>query len=236
MTKLFIFDIDDTLYDQQEAFEKAVAKIEIDARKKIDTVKLYQLMKVYGDETFSIGFELEKLRTMQVDRIQRALRDFDVKISDQTALNFQLNFEKYQTNIQFFPMMTELFDYLKVRQQKLGIITNGTLYKQKQKVDKLKLNKWIPEDLIVISETVGISKPERAIFEFFEQKLPWITKEDIYYIGDDYLNDVVGPKSVGWQSIWVNYRSYSIPDVCLADYVVSSPVKLYATIQNIVEK
>lgn len=197
MTKLFIFGIDDTLYDQQEAFEKAVAKIEIDARKKIDTVKLYQLMKVYGDETFSIGFELEKLRTMQVDRIQRALRDFDVKISDQTALNFQLNFEKYQTNIQFFPMMTELFDYLKVRQQKLGIITNGTLYKQKQKVDKLKLNKWIPEDLIVISETVGISKPERAIFEFFEQKLPWITKEDIYYIGDDYLNDVVGPKSVG---------------------------------------
>lgn len=64
---VFIFDIDDTMYDQQSAFSKAIHSLDIPNDKILDISHLYQLMKEYGDETLSLGFDKTKLKQMHID-------------------------------------------------------------------------------------------------------------------------------------------------------------------------
>ncbi|MDN6345341.1 MAG: hypothetical protein L0J87_11275, partial [Tetragenococcus koreensis] len=76
MKNVFVFDIDDTLYDQLHAFKRAIKNLQISSQNDLDISSLYQLMKKYGDETFSsTGFDQAKLRSMQIFRIKRALQD-----------------------------------------------------------------------------------------------------------------------------------------------------------------
>lgn len=238
MKNVFVFDIDDTLYDQLHAFKRAIKNLQISSQNDLDISSLYQLMNKYGDETFSsTGFDQAKLRSMQIFRIKRALQDYGVKITNEQALNFQLDFEKYQNDIELFPKMEELLNLLVAKEQVLGIITNGTVDKQLKKVKALKLGKWVPKNNILISEAAGVSKPEKAIFKCFENKLflP-LEKQNVFYVGDNYLNDIIGPKSVGWNTIWANYREYNKPIECVADYIVQAPKSLYTTITKLIDK
>ncbi|WP_368258171.1 HAD family hydrolase [Enterococcus faecium] len=235
MQSVFIFDIDDTMYDQQSAFGKAIHSLDIPNNKILDISHLYQLMKEYGDETFSLGFDKTKLKQMHIYRIKRSLLDYDVEITDAQAIKFQMNFDKYQDEIQLFPTMDNLLDVLVKKNQILGIITNGTYRDQSKKIEQLNLEKWFPRNNIVISEELGISKPNKDIFQYFERKISLPSKiENFYYIGDNYLNDIVGPKTVGWNTIWVNYRNYQKPKACLADYIVETPDELSTIISKII--
>lgn len=235
MKKAFVFDVDDTIYDQQNAFKRAFDKQFSAYNDVVDDVDLYKLMKEYGDESFaSTGFDSGKLRRMQIHRIKRALEDYDIKITDKQALRFQLDFENFQNDISLFPFMKSIFDELTRAGVPLGIITNGTIKKQSKKIEQLGLNNWFPEENIIISEEIGVSKPKRKIFENFEETLK-LPSEEIFYIGDNFLNDIVGPKSLGWKTIWVNYRSQRLIDKSIVpDYSVFSPVELYKTIMELI--
>ncbi|GEQ38492.1 MAG: HAD family hydrolase [Tetragenococcus koreensis] len=229
MEDIFVFDIDDTLYDQLHAFERAINNQKINNNKDLDISKLYYLMKKYGDETFSsTGFDQQRLEKMQIFRIQRALQDYNIEITDKQALNFQTVFENYQNDIELFPKMEKLLNLLIAKGNTLGIITNGTLKRQSKKIKMLNLEKWIPWNNILISEEVGVSKPEKLIFKKFEERLSISPmKQNIIYIGDNYLNDISGAKSAGWQTVWVNYRNYDIPKECETDYMVQKPEDLF---------
>ena len=233
---LFVFDIDDTLYDQQAAFIRAVQSIDI-AKEHVDFVDLYKLIKIYGDESFSQGFNQNSLQKMQVYRIKRALKDYEIQISDKKALKFQEAFESYQNEIELFDGITDIFDFLVDNKQQIGIITNGTIVRQSRKIARLGLHNWISDCRILISEEVGISKPQRAIFSFFENTLEDIlTKDKIIYIGDNYENDMIGAKSVNWKTIWTNYRNYPIDESNAADFIVQTPKELFQVIQLLLDK
>lgn len=234
MENMFVFDIDDTLYDQLHAFERAINNLNIN-NKHLDILRLYHLMKEYGDESFSsTGFDQKKLERMQIFRIQRALWDYDIEITNKQALEFQMSFENYQNDIKLFPKIEELLNLLITKKQTLGVITNGTLKRQRKKIKALQLEKWISQDHILISEEAGVSKPEKSIFEIFENKITSsFKKENIFYIGDNYINDILGAKSVGWQTIWVNYRNYDKPKECVADYTAQTTVDLYYIITEL---
>jgi len=237
MENIFVFDIDDTLYDQLHAFRRSIENLRISDKNGLDISVLYQLMKKYGDETFSsTGFNQTELRKMQVFRIERSLQDYDIYISDNQALKFQLDFEKYQNDIELFPKMKELLNLLTKKNQTIGIITNGTIDRQSKKIKKLDLENWVPKNNILISEEVGISKPEKCIFKCFEDRLSLTLENKIYHIGDNYFNNIVGAKTVDWDTIWVNYRKYSIPNECVADYIVEDTESLYVTVKNLMNK
>ena len=233
MKKAFIFDIDDTIYDQQQAFQQAFENQNIQDSEKIDGSQLYKLVREYGDESFQDGFEQSKLRSMQIHRIQQALQDYKITIDDNQALAFQLDFEKFQEEIQLFPEVEQLFDTLTERKITVGIITNGTKEKQALKIKKLRLNQWISPENMLISEEVGVSKPNIRIFKTLEEKLT-IRKENLYYIGDNFLNDIVGAQSAEWKTVWANYRDHQTTDeTVIPDYVVESPRALLQTVKKL---
>lgn len=58
---------------------------------------------------------------------------------------------------------------------------------------------------MLISETIGIAKPDRRIFDQMAQQL-YCEPEELLYVGDSFQNDVVGAKNAGWRVWWFNHQ------------------------------
>ncbi|MCK4731091.1 MAG: HAD family hydrolase, partial [Methanophagales archaeon] len=53
-----------------------------------------------------------------------------------------------------------------------------------------------------ISEAIGVNKPDQRIFEATIKDLA-VEPENIFFVGDNFKNDIVGGKKCGLKTIWV---------------------------------
>jgi putative hydrolase of the HAD superfamily len=106
-------------------------------------------------------------------------------------------FDKY--SVPAFELI-ETLEYL-YKKYKLAVITNGSTYMQNKKIDKLGIRKYFDE--IIISNDIGIKKPEKAIFILCCRRLN-IEPPEAVYIGDNYEIDIMGATGAGLNAIWIN--------------------------------
>lgn len=201
----FVFDLDDTLYDQLEPFSRSVEK-NFPTRKGFTIIELYKKHRYYSDLVFdkSSSGEMD-MRDMHIFRIKEALKDFNLNITDNEALKFQLDYESYQNQISIPSYIENTLNYCRDRNIFIGIITNGPSNHQRNKIKQLNLIKWIPLNRIMISGDYDFAKPDKRIFLSFQEK-HGLDPHDTYYIGDSFHNDVIGSLQSGWKSIWFNHR------------------------------
>ena len=84
-----LFDVDDTLYDQREPFERAFRQL-FGETYEIDMERLFALSRKYSDEAFEHSQSGQMtMDEMYIYRISKALKEFDIQISDEDALKFQ---------------------------------------------------------------------------------------------------------------------------------------------------
>ena len=83
---------------------------------------------------------------------------------------------------------------------KLGLISNGRSPFQERNFDSLGISDLF--DTVIVSEAVGLRKPDRAIFELALQKLAVEAKETIF-VGDNPLADITGSQGAGMYSIYI---------------------------------
>jgi putative hydrolase of the HAD superfamily len=55
---------------------------------------------------------------------------------------------------------------------------------------------------VFVSSDVGFVKPDPRFFAAIQQQLR-VPATEISLVGDDWLNDVVGARAAGWQSVWL---------------------------------
>jgi HAD superfamily hydrolase (TIGR01549 family) len=205
-----LFDLDDTLYDQQKPFSETLEKV-FPWALQLPVGELYKKSRYYSDvlwQEYTLGtMTLEQIR---LERIIRALKDFGYTISQSQADRFQKTYVKALKSISLFSDALNLLSYLKQRQYSLGIITNGPVNHQLNKVRQLKLNNYIPSEKIFISDSLGIAKPNPKVFMVVSEilKLP---PNQLVYVGDSWRNDIVASTQANWNSIWFNHRN-RIPD------------------------
>lgn len=88
---------------------------------------------------------------------------------------------------------------------KMGIITNGFSSMQQARLDFTKTSHFF--DLLVISEEVGIPKPQTGIFtnafHQIQQQQP-VEKSDILMVGDSLSSDIDGGNNFGFDTCWLN--------------------------------
>ena len=99
----------------------------------------------------------------------------------------------------------EMLKELKKRGYKLGMITNGNSLLQNTKLDTAGIRELF--DMSVVSDDIGIWKPDKRIFEYAMDKLG-VSKEHSLYIGDHPINDIQGALSAGMNVLWMNYGSF----------------------------
>ncbi|TAA13644.1 HAD family hydrolase [Streptococcus parasuis] len=202
--KALIFDVDDTLYDQIQPFERALERhIEV-AREQIEP--LYLSFRRYADEVFeATAIGKLSLKDSHIYRKKHALADFGYQVSDATALAIQIDYDYFQGQIELSPVFPEIFSWCQAQGIAMGIITNGPYRHQLRKIRTMGLVNWFELEHVLISGQVGITKPNPAIFQLMEERLG-MSGEDICYLGDSFENDVVGAKAANWKAIWFNHR------------------------------
>lgn len=229
--KALIFDVDDTLYDQIQPFERALERhIEV-AREQIEL--LYLSFRRYADEVFeATAIGKMSLKDSHIYRMKHALEDFGYQVSDATALAIQIDYDYFQGQIELSPVFPEIFSWCQAQGIAMGIITNGPYRHQLRKIRTMGLVNWFELEHVLISGQVGITKPNPAIFQLMEERLG-MPGEDICYLGDSFENDVVGAKVANWKAIWFNHRKRVEPIAPYqADKVVTDWDELVEVIQS----
>lgn len=107
---------------------------------------------------------------------------------------------------------------------KVGVITNGLTLVQKIKHQKFSIHEWA--HAYVISEEVGISKPNKEIFTMALDQMG-SHKDHTLMVGDSLTSDYQGALNTGLDFCWVNFHNKNLPDhLPLPQYVVKSVVEL----------
>ncbi|EOT43902.1 HAD family hydrolase [Enterococcus dispar] len=235
MINAIVFDVDDTIYDQQQPFRNAVHRV-LPLVTDTDMHELYIRFRFHSDETFcNVAKGQWSLTYMRNYRIMESLKDLDYShITETTALKFQKIYEEELDNIIMHESVFETLNFLKTQNIPISIITNGPTDHQYKKIIQLNLLNWVKADNVIISQATGFQKPEREIFQLAEKEFD-VKPENTLYVGDSFENDVVGSKSAGWKSLWFNHRNREIPsgEKAIQDIELTSFDQLAPTIKAI---
>ncbi|VEJ08916.1 pyrimidine 5'-nucleotidase [Actinobacillus delphinicola] len=95
----------------------------------------------------------------------------------------------------------------------MGIITNGFASMQQARLDFTKTAKFF--DLLIISEEVGVPKPQTGIFsaafDQIQQRFP-VQKSQILMVGDSLSSDIAGGNAFGFDTCWLNQHQQTSPE------------------------
>lgn len=114
---------------------------------------------------------------------------------------------------------------LKELRQKVpvAIVTNGNGETQRAKLRAAGLVDVV--DAVFVSGEVGYHKPDRRIFQHALDSLR-LNSEDVLFVGDDLVRDVLGARKAGMRSCWVQRTQPDLPDADPPDFVVNSVSEL----------
>ncbi len=122
------------------------------------------------------------------------------------ADDMENDFEEFTTqHFSLLPNSEEIVRYLAAKYP-ITIVSNGFVSVQYRKINASGLRDCFQH--IVLSEEVGITKPQPGIFEKALQ-LNGLQKEDVVMIGDSYTSDIQGAINAGIDQIWLQLPTLS---------------------------
>lgn len=106
-----------------------------------------------------------------------------------------------EENGQLYPDVIPLLE--RYKDTKKGIISNGDKNQQRQKLKKAGIDKYF--DVVVISDDIGISKPDPEIF-LHAAAAAGKDPSQCWYIGDKVDTDAKAAMDAGFTGVWLNRR------------------------------
>lgn len=91
---------------------------------------------------------------------------------------------------------------------RLGLITNGPVRTQRPKIARFRLEERL--DLLVVSEEVGVEKPDPSIFLLALEALG-VRPDEALFVGDSPEHDLRGAAAAGMAAVWMNPRREPLP-------------------------
>ena len=203
--KCILFDMGETLiHNKKVDFEKSILLLY--ERSKFcnvdkETFLSYSngLLKELFEKRIEIEFKMIDYIGLLVNIFGLS---FDVSLS-QIEEEFAFN----SCEIEEIEGGKEILKYFKDKNYKLVLVSN-TSFSKNVIIKMLGDMSFYFDDFIVSSEMV-FRKPNKNIYLVALRKLSF-NKNDVYFIGNDYICDVCGPYSVGIKSIWFNENKLKI--------------------------
>ncbi|WP_086981326.1 pyrimidine 5'-nucleotidase [Vibrio aphrogenes] len=109
---------------------------------------------------------------------------------------------------------------------KVGIITNGFTDLQEIRLARTGMDKYVEQ--VIISEQVGIAKPDTIIFEHALNRVGNPCKSKVLMVGDNLHSDILGGLNSGLETCWLNSHGATATDGITPHYTVSSLSELQA--------
>ncbi|WP_057490559.1 HAD family hydrolase [Streptococcus orisasini] len=206
MISAIVFDVDDTIYDQQAPYRMAVEKCFPD----FDMAQINQAyirFRHYSDTGFPRVMAGEwSTEYFRFWRCEQTLLEFGYRqISEDEGNHFQEVYEQELDQITMLDEMRLTLDFLKEKNIPMGVITNGPTEHQLKKVKKLGLYDYVDPKRVLVSQATGFQKPQKEIFNLAAEQFD-MDPDTTLYVGDSYDNDIIGAHNSGWHSMWFNHR------------------------------
>ena len=103
---------------------------------------------------------------------------------------------------------------------KMGIITNGFTSLQQIRLERTGLREHF--DLLIISEEVGVAKPDRRIFDYALEQAGNPDRSRVLMVGDTAESDISGGMNAEWATCWLNAHQRPLPEGITPDWTVTS--------------
>ncbi|MTH45008.1 pyrimidine 5'-nucleotidase [Intestinirhabdus alba] len=103
---------------------------------------------------------------------------------------------------------------------KIGIITNGFTALQQIRLERTGLRDYF--DLLVISEQVGVAKPDRRIFDYALALAGNPDRARVLMVGDTAESDIKGGINAGLATCWLNAHGQPQPEGIAPTWTVAS--------------
>jgi putative hydrolase of the HAD superfamily len=218
---MIFFDLDDTLMDNigaeagaakefhrlhADIFPKSAEEFVIRWR---ETTEKHVRRYLSGELTFQ-GQRRERIKELFLHK--RHIGDKEADRLFEVYLNY------YERNWKLFSDVQSCLNGLSGF--RLGIITNGDSYQQKLKIKQLGLSPWF--SVVIISEDIGIHKPDPGIF-LEACRAAGDSPSGSWHIGNDLKADAEGSIHAGLNGVWLN-RNGSTP--CAAVPMIHSLLEL----------
>jgi putative hydrolase of the HAD superfamily len=203
----FVFDLDDTLY-QEIDFLKSAYRFISKQVEGILRISVYdEMMSRYQRKENVFGWILETYGR-ELEGWERA-----------TLLQM---YREHTPEISVSEGTRDFLEAVKQRQIPAGLITDGRSVTQRNKLKVLGIEELFCD--IIISEEFGSGKPDEKNYLFFSDKYPG---RDFYYFGDNTTKDFIAPKRLGWTTVCLRDQGFHIhpqhPEIDkAADYVIDS--------------
>ena len=229
LPELLVFDLDDTLLDHKSAETAALGQVHAEfeelARVPLsEWVDAYRTANAQLWKAYSLGSvtraELQRRRFLEPMEALGILQQEDGaagnadpdadtdsdsdagrggpsgRHEEQIARIGTTYMARYRGHWEWMPGAREAYHALAARFP-IGILTNGFLETQRLKCDQFGF--WDTAHKVVISEEVGVMKPDRRIFDHTRGE---VQPEKVLYVGDSLHSDIRGGTAAGWRTAW----------------------------------
>ncbi|MET3112889.1 putative hydrolase of the HAD superfamily [Pedobacter sp. CG_S7] len=205
MTKHIFFDLDHTIWDfDRNAEETLMELFEKHNLPALGLASPQNFIQTYteNNQLLWAEYHLGKI-TKEALRAQRFSKTFL-----QLGVKPELVPHQFEDDyVRISPTKTNLFEgsekvlsYLQ-ESYSLHIISNGFKETTLTKMDLSGLNPYFKN--VIISEDVGVNKPDKAVFEYALQKAG-AKKEESIMVGDSIEADIRGAQNFGMRAIFFN--------------------------------
>jgi len=205
--KDLFFDLDHTLWDFETNSKETIQELYTTHRLAelgiVDFDGFYNTYSAHNHrlwDRYTKGFiKQEELRWK---RVYLSLLDFKVANEQLAKEMAQAYLEILPNKKHLFPYTIEILDYLKQKDYKMHLITNGFESVQFKKIKNSGIADYFIE--VITSESSNSLKPHKDIFEY-ALKNANATVTDSIMIGDNESADIQGGINVGMDTIFVNH-------------------------------
>lgn len=184
--RAILFDLDNTLHDRNRGIHGFLV--------------FQHERRGFGvgvDEWIEAFVWLEQNGRVWKDVVYAQLCDrFRLAIDPETLLaEYEEEFARF---VSPFPGHLSVIEKLRHDGWKTGLLTNGRTLFQRRTIDALGIEPLL--DQILISEECGLRKPDPEIYRLALRELG-CDASDSWFVGDDMVADVEGPRSIGMSAI-----------------------------------
>ena len=233
--KLVLIDLDDTLFDYPKAENSAFRS----TFEEMGFFKENRFLKNQNNEEFytEIKREYEKINSqlwkdlekgiidkeeLKVIRFEKIIKKFKLEYDCQKMSEVYL--KKLGEGIFPFKSTEKLCKYLHSK-YKIGIVTNGIKEVQYSRIKNSSIANYI--DKIIVSDEVGVNKPDKRIFEFAINYFGILDKSEVVMIGDSLEADIKGGINAGVDTCWVNLKNMKNKSKIIPKYEIRNLEEIF---------
>lgn len=197
-----LFDLDETLSDHSYSLEHALTVLR--PRYAVFSPHTTAVLMTWYQEALDEAFaEYLAHKITHGENTRHKIRLFFKKMGETLSESqidsfLELYREAYSQDRRATLGTVKTLEVLREHGYKIGVVTNGQEKIQQTKLAEIKIHHLIDE--LIVSETVGFSKPAQEIFSVALKKMG-STNEETLMVGDNIQKDIEGAIKSGIQPI-----------------------------------